>query len=79
MAGRVIAPHPAHAAPRGGGLVDFAVETPQAARLQAIYDALGIDVSVREGPSPGFAATIQAAARPLVLRSFAPLPRGYVI
>ena len=72
-------PHPARAAPRGGSLVEFTVMSPQAARLQAIYDALGIDVSVREGPEPGFAATIQAAARPLALRSLAPLPHGYVI
>lgn len=71
--------HPARSAPRGGNIVEFVAVSPHAASLKAIYDALGVDVAVRQGATAGVVATIEAASVRLMLRSFAPLPRGYVI
>ncbi len=71
--------HPARSTPRGGSIVEFVAVSPRPASLKAIYDALDVDVAVEQGPTAGIVATIESASGRLMLRSFAPLPRGYVI
>ena len=47
-------PHPAKSSPEGCALTDFAVLHPDAAKLSAVYEAMGIDVPVKSALAPGF-------------------------
>ncbi|MSU90922.1 VOC family protein [Rhodobacteraceae bacterium 2CG4] len=47
-------PHPAETSPEGCALTDFAVLHPDAAKLRAVYEAMGIDVPVKSALAPGF-------------------------
>lgn len=71
--------HPALSAPRGGAIASFEVHTPEPDRLRAIYDVLDIDIPVVKAATPGVEAVLESGRGRTTLRSFAPLPRGYVI
>lgn len=71
--------HPALAAPRGGSLAAFTVETPRAADLRAVFAQLGLDIEVRDAAEPRLVAVLASGKGEMVLTSFAPLPQGYVI
>lgn len=71
--------HPARAAPAGARLVRFEVFTPEPRGLQRIYDALGLEFEIKARPEAGLAATLESRRGRIELRSFSPLPRGYVI
>jgi hypothetical protein len=71
--------HPAEAAPRGGRLAGLELHTPRATELQAIFDSLGLDIAVVYGAEPQVVAVLESGKGRTVLRSFTPLPRGYVI
>ena len=60
-------PHPAGTAPGGAGLTDFAVLSPVARKLSALYAALGIDTPVRAAPLPGFIAVLDTPEGEVVL------------
>ena len=71
--------HPALSAPRGGALSRFQVHTPEPDRLRALFEVLGIDVPVIAAPAPGVEAVLVSGRGLTTLRSFVPVPRGYVI
>lgn len=71
--------HPATTSPAGAQLADFEVFSPEAASLQATYDALGIPIKVSQRGKPGFSATLQSRHGKLELHSFLPVPAGYII
>lgn len=71
--------HPASRAPRGGRLDAIQATSPAPERLRAVYEAIDLDVPVTPGPVAGLRATVSGGAGTLELRTFAPLPRGFVI
>ncbi|WP_373505413.1 VOC family protein [Aestuariivirga sp.] len=72
--------HPAISAPLGGRLARLEVHTPDAEELRRIYAILGLaDIPVKESAEPFVIATIESGKGRVDLRSFAPVPRGYVI
>jgi hypothetical protein len=71
--------HPARTAPRGAHLARFEVSTPDPGGLQRLYDVLGLEIEIRRLPEAGLAATLEAGRGRIELRSFSPLPRGYII
>jgi hypothetical protein len=71
--------HPAASAPLGGHIASFQILTPEAGKLRGIFDVLGLDFAVIEDRESCVAATLESARGRTELRSFAPLPRGYVI
>ncbi|HUR42678.1 MAG TPA: VOC family protein [Aestuariivirga sp.] len=71
--------HPAKTAPRGGRLKSIEVFSPEAKKLRKLYDILRLEIAVKEGASPGLAATIASGSGEHVLRMFDPVPQGYVI
>ena len=71
--------HPATLAPTGGQLVNIELVTPRAAELRSLFACLDLNVAVQDGERPGIAVTIQTRRKVLVLRSFDPLPQGFVI
>lgn len=71
--------HPARSAPLGGSLASFEVRTPEAEQLRGIFWILGLDIDVAESAEPCVVATLESSKGRTELRSFAPVPRGYVI
>jgi hypothetical protein len=71
--------HPALDAPRGGKLGGIELFSPEAARLNALFKALGLDLTVAQGAKAGIAFTLASKRGPLRLESFDPLTRGFVI
>jgi len=71
--------HPALSAPRGGRIASFEIHTPEHDRLRAIFAALDLDVAIREAATPRVEVRLESSRGQSMLRSFAPLPRGYVI
>lgn len=71
--------NPAASAPLGGHIASFQILTPEAGKLRGIFDVLGLDFAVIEDREPCVVATLESARGRTELRSFAPLPRGYVI
>ena len=71
--------HPALDAPRGGKLRSIELFSPDAPRLNALFKALGLDLSVVERAKAGIAVTLASKRGPLRLESFDPLTRGFVI
>ena len=71
--------HPAASAPNGGTLASFEIVTPDAAALRAAFTALGLTIAVSKGPEAAAMARLASASGETVLRSFSPVPRGYVI
>ncbi|WP_374330519.1 VOC family protein [Aestuariivirga sp.] len=71
--------HPALSAPRGGTISRFAVQTPDAERLRALFDVLGLAIMVERSDPPRVVAEIENGRGRVTLASFVPLPRGYVI
>lgn len=51
-------PHPAATAAKGATLVALRAEHPDAARVQRLFDRLGLDLRVQLGPRPALIATI---------------------
>ncbi|MBL8555660.1 MAG: VOC family protein [Phenylobacterium sp.] len=58
-------PHPATTSPTGARLIRFSVAHPQAAELRHIYQALGLDIEVAEGPAR-MTAEIEGVSGPVV-------------
>jgi hypothetical protein len=71
--------HPAEATPRGGRLAGLTLHTPRAAALRQVFDGLGLDIKVVDGAVPQVVAELESGKGTTVLKSFTPLPRGYVI
>ena len=71
--------HPALDAPRGGKLGRVELFSPDAARLNALFKSLGLDLSAAERAKAGIAVTLESKHGPLRLESFDPLTRGFVI
>ena len=71
--------HPAANAPRGGRLAAFEIRTPEAAALKRLFTAIGLDLEAREAETVSIVATITSKSGTHELRSFEPLPRGFVI
>ncbi len=71
--------HPAKTAPRGGSLAGVEAFHPQAEKLRAIYNSLGLDIPVKDAAKPGLAATVESGRGKHVLRMFEPVPLGYLI
>ncbi|MDB5556301.1 MAG: hypothetical protein JWL86_6285 [Rhizobium sp.] len=71
--------HPALSAPVGGSLADFEIFTPDAEGLNAVFKALALDIKVTQAASAGVVATLESSKGRLELKSFSPVPRGYVI
>ena len=71
--------HPAVSAPRGGRFGGIELFSPDAARLNALFGALGLDLVARQRAKPGIVVTLEAKRGPARLASFEPLPRGFVI
>ena len=71
--------HPARSAPLGGRLESFKVHAPEAEQLRGIFWILGLDIEVIESAEPAVVAGLRSGKGLTELRSFAPLPRGYVI
>ena len=71
--------HPAASAPLGGRIVSFQIRTPEAGRVSGIFRILGLEFDVIESRESCVVATLESARGRTELRSFAPLPRGYVI
>ena len=59
--------HPSEDAPPGLALSGFAIETPDPARLRAIFSALDLKASVRKGKRDRLRATLDTPQGPLVL------------
>ena len=55
-------PHPSQDAPPGCKLTSHAIEHPEADRIQAMLQALGVDVKVVPGAHPRLKAQLQAPA-----------------
>jgi Glyoxalase-like domain len=71
--------HPAMQAPPGGRLVSLEVLCPQADELRRLFDVLELAIVVKTSETPGVVAVVESAKGPVELRSFQPVPRGYVI
>jgi hypothetical protein len=71
--------HPALSAPSGGRFAKIELSTPNAGALNRLFRAIGLDLTAGDGEKPRFAVTLECAAGPVVLNSFDPLPRGFVI
>jgi len=71
--------HPARSAPLGGRLESFQVRTPDAGELRGIFHILGLEIDVVESAVPCGVARLASARGSMELKSFSPLPRGYVI
>jgi hypothetical protein len=71
--------HPAVSAPSGGRIASFQICTPEAAKLGDIFHVMGLEVDVVEDRKSCVVATLESARGRTELKSFAPLPRGYVI
>ena len=71
--------HPALSAPRGGTLARFEIHTPEPDPLRALFGVLDLDVPVIAAAAPGVEAVLDSGRGRTMLRSFAPVPRGYVI
>jgi hypothetical protein len=71
--------HPARSAPQGGKLASLEIHAPEATHLGQIFEVLGLEVPVVEAPEPAVIATLESSKGRIVLSSFRPLPRGYVI
>jgi hypothetical protein len=71
--------HPAVSAPLGGRLKSFEVRTPDFDGLRRIFDVMGIDVPVVKSEQQTAVAVLESGKGDVELRSFTPLPRGYVI
>ncbi len=71
--------HPAASAPLGGRLAQFAVHSPDAEQLRGIYWLLELDIDVIESPEAYVSAVLESSKGRVELRSFSPVPRGYVI
>ncbi len=71
--------HPAVGAPSGGQLRSLIVSTPRAQELRGIFGVLGLDIDVREAGRAGILATLESHRGSTELKSFDPVPRGYVI
>lgn len=71
--------HPAVSAPLGGRLKTFHVESDNAAALEKVFTALDLDIAVKSAPAAAVVAHLESHRGVLELRSFKPLPRGYVI
>lgn len=71
--------HPAVSAPLGGKLVDFAVHSPQSDELSRLFDALKLEIMVKKAETPEVVAVLESGKGQVELRSFLPVPRGYVI
>jgi hypothetical protein len=59
--------------------VNIELVTPRAAELRSLFACLDLNVAVQDGERPGIAVTIQTRRKVHVLRSFDPLPQGFVI
>ena len=71
--------HPAASAPMGGTLVGLEIHSPQADDLKRLFAALELDVVVKKAVTPCVVAIVGSGKGRLELRSFQPVPRGYVI
>ncbi len=71
--------HPALSAPLGGRLKSFEVRVPEADGLRRIFDVLGLEVPVVPSDERAAVAVLASGKGEVELRSFSPLPRGYVI
>src|SRR5258706_5485517 len=71
--------NPAASAPRGGRLGKIELYSPEAEELNALFAALELDLTVTKKSQPGIAVTIESRRGPLILNSFNPVPRGFVI
>ena len=71
--------HPALSAPRGGRIAGFTIYTPQADRLRALFDVLGLDIPIHDAADPRVEARLDSGKGGVTLTSFTPMPRGYVI
>lgn len=61
--------HPSHDAPPGLTLTSFRIEGPRPEALRIVFDALGIAVSVRNGPHERLVAELETPKGPLTLAS----------
>jgi catechol 2,3-dioxygenase-like lactoylglutathione lyase family enzyme len=59
-------PHPAATSMRGGELLRMSAVHPRAEEVRAILQALELDLSVEEGPSPELVATIRTAGGAII-------------
>lgn len=59
---------PARTAPVAGSLVALRVEHPRPHEIQPLYDALGLDQPIRQGPQPALIATLQTLKGLIELR-----------
>ncbi len=71
--------HPAANAPRGGRLAAFEIRTPEAVALNRLFTAIGVDLEASEAETVSIVATIASKSGMHELRSFEPLPLGFVI
>lgn len=71
--------HPAVSAPRGGTLAWLEVHSPQVDDLRRVFDVLELEIMVKKSERPGVVATLHSSKGRSELRSFLPVPRGYVI
>lgn len=71
--------HPALSAPPGGRVAKFEVQSPEADQLRTLFDVLGLNIAVTAAETPCVVAELESGRGRLTLRSFSPLPRGYVI
>jgi hypothetical protein len=71
--------HPAASAPRGGRLGKIELYSPEAEKLNALFAALELDLTVTARPQPGIAVTIESRRGPLIMNAFNLVPRGFII
>jgi len=71
--------HPAANAPRGGRLAAFKIRTPEAAALNRLFAAIDLNLAAEEAETASIVASIASQRGIHELRSFEPLPRGFVI
>ncbi len=71
--------HPAESAPLGGKLAGLEIHSPQADDLKRLFATLKLDVAVKKSETPGVVAVLESGKGRIELRSFQPVPRGYVI
>jgi len=61
-------PHPAGSAPIGGDLIGLRIEYPDPAAVRAALNAIGVELTVQEGPRLQLIATIRTAERIVEIR-----------
>ena len=71
--------HPAVSAPHGGKLASLEVHCPQPDELRRLFDVLDLAIVVKASETPSVVAVLESGKGLVELRSFRPLPRGYVI